>query len=717
MAAPAITAEQQAAGFTALHAAAHAGAVQVVIDLLAAGAADVASTLTAQGDSALHLSALGGHDAVMHTLLTAAPALLTQKNNMGWTPLMLSVLSPAPPSRRVRCARLLLDMKADPLSAAAEGWNAPLLAAQRGDAATLGLMLTAAQPGVLLAKTADGDGALHLAAHAGSAACVRLLVAAGAPLESRNRHGMGVAELAIHAACSHAAPPRGGCDDDSGADGFCTVLRLLVAAGSPLAPACLGRLAVAAPDVPGWRLLTLCVILRRAGLVDNHVGASEAAGGAAAGGGSASAAAAAAAASAAGGGSGDAGLASARAEARGRPELAAVLRAPRACAGPLLCLRTPIEAEAPALLLVAEGARAAPEPGGESQRLQAALRALHRVANLSIMQAPGASAAATAAAQEGGMDAAAWDELMLSEAASDAAQRLAAAAGGGGGGGGGSCGGGRMPRTNRLFRRVGEASSAAEGVRADGSAAAAPAPHRVAHTWRTQRRRAPPPLASLVARASAEHAAAAAAAAAAAGGAEGGAGGASEAAASAAAALDAVERAGPLYRMARRWETAEGVEVVELRPEANAPVVHERHLELLRAALGDAMVDGDLADLMGQPPPPPPGGAVATAAESAESAAERPWALYVEDAHAFTASAVDDAGGGGGGGAEAPAMVGATVECFSLDAALLLSFVTDGYGGEARSGEAGGDDDDDDDDEAMSRGSGSDSEDMTGMDD
>ena len=52
------------------------------------------------------------------------------------------------------------------------------------------------------------------------------------------------------------------------------------------------------------------------------------------------------------------------------------------------------------------------------------------------------------------------------------------------------------------------------------------------------------------------------------------------------------------YRLARRWES-EGVEVAELRPEFNTDVVHARHLEMLRAELGDEMVDSDIAELLG----------------------------------------------------------------------------------------------------------------------
>ena len=168
---PRLTPEQAAAGFTELHAAAHAGAASEVNALLEAGA--VATALTAQSDSALHLAALGGHANVTRTLLAVAPSLLAETNAGGWTPLMLAVLSPAPPHHRTQCTALLLEAKADPWAATAQGWGALLLAAQRGDAATLGLVLARTQAahgagrlGELLQalQTAEGDGALHLAA-------------------------------------------------------------------------------------------------------------------------------------------------------------------------------------------------------------------------------------------------------------------------------------------------------------------------------------------------------------------------------------------------------------------------------------------------------------------------------------------------------------------------------------------------------------------------
>ena len=80
----------------------------------------------------------------------------------------------------------------------------------------------------------------------------------------------------------------------------------------------------------------------------------------------------------------------------------------------------------------------------------------------------------------------------------------------------------------------------------------------------------------------------------------------------------------------------------------------------------------------------------------------RPWALYAED-------------GGVLRGDEVWGEAEASLETFSLDAALLLSFVAETHGG------GGGEDepheDEDEDEDAMSRGSQSAEEEIHGLDD
>ena len=152
------------------------------------------------------------------------------------------------------------------------------------------------------------------------------------------------------------------------------------------------------------------------------------------------------------------------------------------------------------------------------------------------------------------------------------------------------------PRARRLFRRVAIAPAEAEG---------APPPHvLLAREWRAHARAAPPPLGALAARAAAQ----------------------AEAEAVAAVAAPPPPRGTARYRLARRWES-EGVEVAELRPEFNTDVVHARHLEMLRAELGDEMVDSDIAELLGAAHGPQ------VDAEGVKAEApppQRPWAIYVE---------------------------------------------------------------------------------------
>ena len=80
----------------------------------------------------------------------------------------------------------------------------------------------------------------------------------------------------------------------------------------------------------------------------------------------------------------------------------------------------------------------------------------------------------------------------------------------------------------------------------------------------------------------------------------------------------------------------------------------------------------------------------------------RPWALYAED-------------GGVLRGDEVWGEAEASLETFSLDAALLLSFVAEAHGGGG--GEDEPDEDEDEDEDAMSRGSQSAEEEIHGLDD
>jgi len=284
------------------------------------------------------------------------------------------------------------------------------------------------------------------------------------------------------------------------------------------------------------------------------------------------------------------------------------------------------------LQVVAEGSRAAPEPSAEGAGLRAALLARYRtLCRHSLMSVPpppigaggdapirgytgyaggGGGEAAAAGGAGGGESGSVWRRqqravagaaaaadvdgpaemspaeeevaIGMAEAAAEAVALLSRAA--------------PPPRARRLFRRVAIAPAEAEG---------APPPHvLLAREWRAHARAAPPPLGALAARAAAQ----------------------AEAEAVAAVAAPPPPRGTARYRLARRWES-EGVEVAELRPEFNTDVVHARHLEMLRAELGDEMVDSDIAELLGAAHGPQ------VDAEGVKAEApppQRPWAIYVE---------------------------------------------------------------------------------------
>ena len=137
--------------WTPLLDAAHRGDVEALRGLLAADAP--LGGRTERGDTAVHLAVFGGHEGALELLLRAPPrgdetgesaaaaarALTNATNAAGFTPLMLTMLSEAP--TRLGCARALLAHGADSTLSTAQGWTAGLLAAQRGHAAALALLL------------------------------------------------------------------------------------------------------------------------------------------------------------------------------------------------------------------------------------------------------------------------------------------------------------------------------------------------------------------------------------------------------------------------------------------------------------------------------------------------------------------------------------------------------------------------------------------------
>lgn len=353
-------------GFTALHTHAHAGDSTALRALLTSH--DVRAT-TVKGDTALHLASLGGHHEAVSVLLGAQPAPdLNAVNASGWTPLMLAVLSGAPPNSRQACVNSLIAHGASAAPTAQGGWTAVLCASRRGDHTCLAALLSLSTPGLLGAITSEGDTALHLAAHAGSALCVRLLLAAGVDADVFNARGLDAAALCVHAACrtdEHADI------SDRATAAFEEILVRLAAAaaqpppappaGAPEATATappvsrsagwgalhgnlLHRLAGAPPAVGLPRVLGLCAVLRRCGCHD----ASEP-------------------------GRPPAERPSALAAQMGRPALASLLRSPQPSPACLLCVRVPLERPAPRVIHLHEGgAVGAPHLASEPTRLRRA---------------------------------------------------------------------------------------------------------------------------------------------------------------------------------------------------------------------------------------------------------------------------------------------------------------------------------------------------------
>ena len=276
---------------------------------------------------------------------------------------MLSLIAEVP--ARHGCIRQLLQGGADLAPSTGDGWNALLLAANRGDAGSLAALLGRPAAAALIeARTPAGDTALLLSSRAGSHDAVKLLLAAGADPAARNAAGAGCVHLAVCAAASRADPA------DGLTQSFEGLISLLVAAGAPLCsghrpelpagatrpnpPASLlALLAAAPPEASHRRLLSLAAQLRRCGVHDDNAeaeGEGEGEGGA------------------------DEGSASRLARRCGRPQLAAVLSAPPPPPPPLLCMRHPLEGgPPPAAIAVLEGAVSRPSLRAEPAALRAAV--------------------------------------------------------------------------------------------------------------------------------------------------------------------------------------------------------------------------------------------------------------------------------------------------------------------------------------------------------
>ena len=351
---------------------------------------------------------------------------------------------------------------------------------------------------------------------------------------------------------------------------------------------------------------------------------------------------------------------SAVATRHGRPSLAAIFRAAQPAARCLVCLRRPVESAAPPTILLHEGgaANARPSLSCESVRLRRdALRTFrppeeaHRPSGMSLVEARSAST-----------------EHAVSELGETLAEEAANSA----------IGGGR--ERWRAFRWIGEIAYTDD---ADGET---PFKGESKASLRDLRERA-----YGLARSKEDLATAIMACERAVSLGGGDAIAAIAAAAAAAAASDAAPAPGAAqqtYTQRRRWNEAlvggdgdfgnesqvRSVDIVEIEPQRGAPVLHDAHVQLLTELLGPNAFE-----------------------EIDDAPQARPWSVYAEDP-IYTAG-VGETGV-------------VTVEVFSLDTPLLLSFVAEARAQAALAAteqdpdeaEGGEEDDEDDDDDGQEEG-------------
>ena len=641
----------QGTSWLPLHTASHEGNAKTVDRLLRESREEALDARTSKGDSALHLCSLGAHESTMRLLLEAG-ADANLRNHCGWTPLVMCALASAPAVNRISCIRALLNGRADPQSAAEGGWTTLLVSANRGDHQVLATLLDLAGPtrceALLAARTAPGqDSALHLAAHAGSDLSVRLLLAAGSDAGLLNAQGLNAASLALSAAFAEGADL-----DDATTARFEWILERLVAATPQGSARRLGLMhtIVGAPrHVPLRRLVAFAVVLRRAGFDDAPEPAHPE-------------------------------LPSLIATRCGRHALASLLRATQPWSRPLLCLRRPVEAEAPIRIVVHEGAVSRPTLRAEDPSL--------RLAVLRTMRS--SDEAHRASGREAATDAA------VAEVSEIAAEEAAAAVVGG-------------PRVRwRSFRLVGELPYDDAGANGSSELPFSAAGLRSLKTIAEHR----PPTEALPAaimaclqttlqdsngsRVPSEPQ-------------------------SNSAGLLTNRRQPPVYTQRRRWagrsgsnhqpavvttdepdaeanghaanghrthgsrpqDTAAGhaprMDVMELEPQRGAPLLHDAHLQLLIETLGPAAIEDDGDGDM-------------------QTAQMRPWAVYAESSaeHAVPPALVSMASSSA---TQEGGDWSATAEVFSLETPLLLSFAVDAQEQASLAAAMGEDEDNDDDDD------------------
>ena len=645
--------------WSALHNAAHQGDAEGVRRCLDA---QEPSTKTARGDLPIHLSAHGAHTEALTMLARRSRGAeeVNEANDAGWTPLMLVLLANAPPARRFDCLQLLLSLGASCTAMAPGGWSALLLAAQKGDAAALSLLMNAdpvSAAALIATPNSDGDTALHLAAHVGSDLCVWLLLSAGVAAEPLNNKGLDAMSLAVSAVCSTDVEAT-----DEVTARFERTLAHLAAAATPASAqrsvdrGLLHTVAAAPQAVGQRRLMSVAAALRRHGYDDNYHDAAH-------------------------------GSAADLATRCGRRALAALLRAPPPARLSLLCVREPIEESAPESIVVAEGALDRPSLGAEAVRLRhAVLRAMRSVETAMAgdhAPRPLAVPVPNMAADSAESAAAMAEEEMVAAAA-------AAAVGGG-------------RRRWRTFRRLAHLPPSAGNDDVPAREELLPCLRQATFARAAAIRTRPP--ADVLAYALLE-------------------GSKTTPATCSAAALatgrvtyrqhrrwsDGGDPASGVELPGGTGYGTEQIEVIELVPQAGVPLLHDIHLELLRGALGDT-----LSEVLNKE-------FTAEAAEVGGAAGgRRQWVIYAED---LTAVAPDHGSGGGGGGSgggkggaggggslaemeemgvksEWPASGStggapwhAVAEVFSLDTPLLLAFAGEATAAQLTAEVAGSDSED-----------------------
>lgn len=158
---------------TALHEAAELGQTAAVLELLAAGAAP--GPLNVWGETPVHASAVRDADSVIRALLQAAASPFEPTAACQHTPLHFCASLSAP-----RCARVLLEAKAEVEAEDADGCTPLILAAAFNSVTVLRALLKARAS--LEAKDVEGHTALDMAAgrgHEESASVLRLALGMG----------------------------------------------------------------------------------------------------------------------------------------------------------------------------------------------------------------------------------------------------------------------------------------------------------------------------------------------------------------------------------------------------------------------------------------------------------------------------------------------------------------------------------------------------------